>query len=255
MALYAGPHEAARRTVRLYAEVGGDGGALLYTFEPPGLAARGYSLQEALDRALDGYTELAQMQAQATGAGQRPFPELTFTIVEQVNRRGVVGNGRTSATFGPDLAPVSAEEIPGILALLGESRRRLLELRPQLDSPGAAGLMEYRSLPHRMTIRRHLEHIASAEKWYLSHIWRDLPRLRPRRDVWQRLDAVRAQVVQTLAAAGAMALCEQTSVSGETWTVRKVVRRLMYHEKFHRDAIRRDLGLALAGRRQSQAPG
>jgi hypothetical protein len=152
----------------------------------------------------------------------------------------------TSATFGADLVPVSPGELPGIVALLGESRRRLLALRPGLEAAAVGGgeIMDYRSAPHRMAIRRQLEHIASAEKWYLSHVWSGLPRLRPARDVWERLAAVRSQVIETLETATGDGLLTSKSVSGETWTVRKVVRRLMYHEVFHRDAIRRDMKMA-----------
>lgn len=36
-------------------------------------------------------------------------------------------------------------------------------------------------------------------------------------------------------------------VGNETWTARKVFRRIMYHEKFHRDCILRDLRIAGGG--------
>lgn len=262
MKAHGAPHGSLEcPVVKLYAEVGTDGGALLYVFDPPGLVARGRSLPEALERAPDGYAELAEMRVNAAaaaaqpaagaGAALAPTVNYSFVIAEQVNRRGAVADGMTSATFGPDFVPVSADELPGIVALLGESRRRLLEVRTELESAGLPGLMDYRSLPHRMTIRRQLEHIASAEKWYLSHIWTGLSRLAPARDIWQRLEAVRAQVIAVLETEGKVPQ-KAASVSGERWTVRKVVRRLMYHEKFHRDAVRRDLDLA---RREAGQPG
>ncbi len=89
-----------------------------------------------------------------------------------------------------------------------------------------------------------LRHIASAERWFLSKIIPELPRLPVSHDVWQRLAVVRELVVESLSGLSGAALGCRALINGELWTTRKVIRRLMYHEQFHRDCVRRDLKLA-----------
>jgi hypothetical protein len=233
-------------TIPLYAELGGDGGALLYSFEPPGLVARGASLDEAMGRALAGYAELLDMlRAARPGLGAAGGGPLRFEVVEEFRRRRAVADGNTVATFGPDLQPVSREEVTETLDLLAESRRRLLLLRPVIE--GAADperLMAFRSLPHRMTVAEQLRHIANAERWYLSRLKPDLPRLAACRSVWDRLERVREMALAFFRGLTAADLALVTRVEDETWTVRKALRRFVYHEIFHRDTVRRDLGAA-----------
>lgn len=60
------------------------------------------------------------------------------------------------------------------------------------------------------------------------------------------MSAVRNLVEHTLAGLTADQLAVQNVVGGDLWSPRKVMRRLMYHEQFHRDTIVRDLRLATA---------
>jgi hypothetical protein len=249
----------------VYAEIGTDGGALLYSLAPPGLVGRGASLAEATEQAsAHGIAELLAMAATAgrallTDGRASPWPATAptaqslpynLTIVETQRRRGAVANGNTTATFGPDREPLLPGEVPAMLELLAESRRRLLAWRPILETaPDAGELLSFRSSPHRKTVAEQLMHVANAERWYLVRIQPELPRLPDSRTPWERLDAVRGLVVHTLARLSPAQLAAQHEVDGELWTARKVVRRLMYHEQFHRDTIVRDLRLAMAARR------
>jgi len=229
----------------VYAEIGGDGGCLLYTFDPPGLLARGASLEAALAAAADEAVALRRflLEAGMLHLLRPPWREgesPEIHIVETVTRRGRVADGRTTATFEPDLRPVTPTEAADYLTLMRYSRRRLLALRQEIP----AGAYGFRSQPHRLTIEGQLEHIAKAERWYIRRLWPDLPRLPRSRDVWQRLELCRGLALDVLDAMSPEDMARTARVEGEAWTVRKVFRRFLYHEKFHLDTIRRDLMLA-----------
>lgn len=238
----------------MYAEIGTDGGALLYSFDPPGLVARGDSLTAALAGATAGHAELCDIEGSAVPDGRvepdhKSHPSgFNFVVAEEYRRRGKVANGNTSATFKPDLVPLSRAEVDHYLKLLAESRRRLLLLRPLIDdAPDPAARLDFHPAPKRMSIRRQLQHIASCERWYLTKVWPGLGRLARAPDVWARLATVRDLVVRTFQAQPEASLALVREVNGEVWTPRKVVRRLMYHEKFHRDTLGRDLRGAFEG--------
>jgi len=248
--------------INLLLETGQDGGALLYSVNPPGLAGWGASVETAMAAAADrGWEELAAMAIAAdrrwadlrrTIGATGPGPE--FVIREAVQRRGAVANGMTTATFQADLTPLDRAAVQAALALLERSRARLLSIRgillEQPDSGQAA--LAFRSLPRRKTIAEQLKHIAAAERWYIGKISPGLPPLPATRDIWQRLETVRGLVVARLAALDGPALNAATKINGERWTPRKVLRRLMYHEQFHLDTLRRDLSLAGAPLRDEQ---
>lgn len=255
---------------QVYAEVGTDGGALLFSFDPPGLAGHGASVAEALEQARTrGIAELLSMAATAgralvTDGRSSPWPvpapaapavpgqpqAHSLVVVETKHRRGPVANGNTTATFGPDLVPLAASEVPALLELLAESRRRLLAWRPILETaPEAAKLLRFRSLPHRKSVAEQLAHVAATERWYLTRICPPLPplpRLPRSHNHWERLDSVRWLVVRSLSGLDPQQLAVEHRVQGELWTARKVVRRLLYHEQFHRETLTRDLRLAMS---------
>lgn len=225
--------------LRVYAEVGEDGGCLLFTFDPPGLLARGDSVEEAMGlvpqaaRDLDRF--LTECGRPYPGAG--PNPEIL--VAETKRRRGLVANGNTSVTFEMDKVPVQAEEIPRFLAVQEHLRRELLELK-DLIPPGA---YEFRSLPHRMSIEKQLSHLAGCDHWYLSRLWSNLPRLPKSKDVWDKLAMNRERVRDKLLSLTEEELALVVRTEGEVWSCRKMLRRYMYHERFHLDTIKRDLNL------------
>lgn len=225
--------------LKVYAEVGEDQGCLLFTFEPPGLLVRANSTDEAMAlapraaQALDDF--LSQCGNPYPSAGPRP----DIVIAETIRRRGKVANGNTSVTFERDLVPVEAEEIPRFLVVLEYQRRELMDLK-ELIPEAAYG---YRSLPHRKTIAEQLIHLASTDRWYLSRLWSNLPRLPRSRDAWDKLQMNRELVMDKLQALTPEDRAMVLRTQGEVWTCRKFMRRLMYHERFHLDTIKRDLAL------------
>lgn len=240
--------------LELYAEVGGDGGCLLFTFDPPGLVARGASLQEALAGAP---VEAARLRRMLADGGcldllREPWEEgesPRLVVVETVRGRYRVANGGTRATFKRDLDPVRPEEVPGFLRVMELTRAGLWALKDRIP-PGA---YSFRSLPHRMTILEQLRHIASCDRWYLSRFWDDLPRLPRSEDVWHKLVLNRELALSRLGHLTADDMVRSRKIDHQVWTARKLFRRFVYHEKFHRDTIERDLALAVPGFTDSEA--
>lgn len=228
--------------LEVYSEVGSDGGCLLFTFQPPGLLAWGGTVDNALKRAPQEAFKLRESLANwgllhLLEGTWDPALEPEVIVVETYNRRGMVANGNTTATFEPDLEPLEPGELNNFIALMRRSRETLLNLR-SLIPPEA---YSYRSLPHRKTIDEQLRHIASAERWYLSRLWSDLPRLPRSDDAWHKLELNRDLAYEVLGNMTPQELEMTEKVNGETWTPRKVVRRFLYHERFHLDTVARDL--------------
>jgi hypothetical protein len=93
--------------------------------------------------------------------------------------------------------------------------------------------------PATHTILNQLRHAADVERWYLSRLWRNLPRL-PRSDsVWQRLEMTRTLVEKWFTQLPDKELARVERYNGELWSARKILRRLVYHEWFHLQATRR----------------
>lgn len=152
----------------------------------------------------------------------------------------------TQAFFAIDRPAVPLREVRRQLRWLEHSRRTLLALveglppeallwgtpRRRGRRPGKGG---------GWTIWRYLRHIGGVEKWYISQLWRGLPRL-PRSDSpFERLALTRSQVLEVLRHSRREDLARSTRSSGEMWTLRKVLRRLLYHERYHTRTIARIL--------------
>lgn len=228
--------------LRVYAEIGEDQGCLLFTYEPPGLLVRANSMVEAMELAPKAAQGLANFLTQCGSPYPNAGPSPDIIVTETKRRRGKVANGNTSITFEMDKVPVDAEEVPRFLIVLAHQRREFMELRDLIPEGG----YDYKSLPHRKTILEQLIHVAGCDRWYLSRLWSDLPRLPRSQDVWNKLELNRERVIDKLLALTPEDRAMVVRTEGEVWTCRKFMRRLMYHERFHLDTIRRDLDLYLS---------
>jgi len=237
-------------TLEVFVEIGGDGGCHLFTFDPPGLLAWGPSRGEALAAAPAAAAGLRRLLADHGLLGllkemwsEGEVPE--FRVVERVTGRHRVVNGGTRATFRRDLVPVSEEEIPGFLRVLGALRETLFSLRERIPPEAYS----FRSLPHRMTIGEQLRHIAGCDRWYLTRFWDSLPRLPRSRDVWHKLELNRELALGRLSGMTADDRARSRKIDHQVWSARKLFRRFAYHEKFHLGTIERDLALFMEGSR------
>jgi uncharacterized damage-inducible protein DinB len=103
------------------------------------------------------------------------------------------------------------------------------------------GLLDQRPLPAARIIREFAGHIAIAEWWYTTRVLDD-PSAAPNwsefgDDARQRLERIRATVFeQYFSQLRSMTVSQRRrrfTHSGETWTARKTLRRMVWHELYH----------------------
>lgn len=140
------------------------------------------------------------------------------------------------AFFRSDLAPLSAEEVQRALLIYNWQREELLAGVETLP----AEMLKREFEGQRWTIEGILEHIARVETWYFSRLGFEI--LEP-------ADSVNPyQLLETSAAVTNRFLPELEGFDQvfehrqEKWSARKLVRRLLWHQRDHIDHIR-DLAL------------
>ncbi|MFQ6125077.1 MAG: DinB family protein [Candidatus Heimdallarchaeota archaeon] len=190
--------------------------------------------------------------------GQRPISSQTtiiFNIAEEI--RGVTQLGKSGGTvalFKTDNIPVTRQTFDNCLTLMSWTRQDLLQLVTTLP----VATWNQRNIPNKRPIDSDIQHIANTEEWYISRFGRNadaiyrqatgvskaqldtLPTL-------NRLTTVRQVAVQTLKIIypkmkrGTFTRAEYTSHPDEPWTLHKVLRRFIEHEKEHIGTIQRSI--------------
>lgn len=234
-------------------EIGASGWTYAWVLDLPGCFARGPSPEETL-RALPPRIERFLARLSEFEPVDRP-PRIEVKVAEEVHGECPVHRGDTRALFAWDRAAPTAEEFERGLRWMGHNRRALLSLVEGLSAevldrqaPGDAE-REFHDA-RAPSIRRILRHVAGAEYWYLSRIagpgW--LSGFEPG-DMFAALAIVREAAVPKLREVVAttpdrVVELSETTWSGtftEGWTLRKVLRRALWHEAFHVEEIRRHL--------------
>lgn len=205
-------------------EEGPDGATLVHSLSVPGCVAGGASQEEAL-AAFPG--TLTSWLRALESAGERVPPreaELEITVDEWVTTDADVQGGASRACFEWDLRPPSDQEIARDLRRLGDLRGLLLrEIRRRPDTDLDRGF------GGEWTARRAIEELARAQWWTLSRLGASPLAELPDRTVG-RLDTAMALVVSVFSEMGPEARARVLDLEGETWTPRKVLRRLLWLE-------------------------
>lgn len=166
-------------------------------------------------------------------------PIKSFRVLEEGRGRWTVGDYFADHTFNSDLQPAGRSEVDSCLRWLGYSRSDLLTLVNGLDE----GRLKIPTGPpgRVLSIASMLQHIADVEWWYLHNIGL-LSGARPP-SVYARgglgyLSSIRDVVSNRLKLTSDKELERTvTSSTQEQWTLRKVLRRLIWHERYHAAAI------------------
>lgn len=214
-----------------YMQTKRSGHTMIHVLDLPGCIAQGNTPEEAKNRLPRA---IAEYLAWLREYGETVPPEgepIAFDIVERnpsTVTTGLVG------FYEPERMPITEDEVERFLSLMAHSRDTLLHLvRGVPDS-----ILDARPLPRVRTIREILRHIANAEHWYLTRIWHDVPRLPPRRNVFDRLALVRELAVRRLCSMTAEDRSRVVAAEdGELWSARKVFRRFLEHEREHIEEI------------------
>ena len=175
----------------------------------------------------------------------------TFTIPRKV------AEGDTEAAFSHDLKPLSDQELEWHLRLLTDSRQRLIAMLQHLEQESAQESEEtfYKMLRWRpdedsRSILEHIYHIFTAEAWYLARLSKEPA------TGWAHYQVLRQLTIDRLRRLTPEERRQITlhpkDTDQERWTARKVIRRALWHERYHlrhiADTVRKyktqgDLGL------------
>lgn len=189
-------------------------------------------------------------------AGTAPDPQqVEAGLVQEVVDFGQ--SGAAVGLFPWDLAPATADDIRTAVRRLGYARRDVLELVAGLP-PQA---LDWQPPENRRTIRQNLIHVRNAQGFYLTRVfgWDVAATVLP--DPWpdESLSASLAWVTTRMV--NALVEMPEELRSGtfqaeqphETWTARKMLRRIVEHEREHLEVMRRT-ARAFAGERVDTRP-
>ena len=202
-----------------------------------GFATWASSRAEVLDRA-PGKFEAYREGLSEDGADTLIDPSSQIEIVEVISGDEVA--------FQDDLVPASVEEISRCVELLQHTRRGLLatvESLPDSVLDWDPPYRQFDSWAWWKTIRQILAHIALCEVGYYLpsigwHVGFDPGEIEHR--PWQEhLQCSRKETQRFLEELKSSPDRARIAETDETWSVRKVLRRLVWHERLHWKSIQR----------------
>lgn len=142
--------------------------------------------------------------------------------------------GKPEPLFWSEVAPIAKKDVTWTLKLMEYSREDLLKLVSNLNSKALNWLPPGKP----RTIRNCLRHIAYVEPWYITRLNVELP-IRYPRNVFELLNHTRKVVVDYLKdipkdrMQGVFQPMKDKSPLCNLWTARKILRRLVDHERLH----------------------
>jgi ribosomal protein S18 acetylase RimI-like enzyme/predicted RNase H-like HicB family nuclease len=249
--------------IRVWLEPGYDHGRTgCWILDWPGCFTWADTVEAALARvpsAVGGFVDWLLEHGDAA-----PFPKSGETVVvDQVPATREDGYER-NATFEADRRAVTAGELEAILRRLGFARQDLQSLAervaafeadrgPLPSAPSDLGraarppTADRLGVPEVRTADAVLRHVAGAEVWLTSRLEREARYEGPPQvgDLGDYLRATRAWAVERVRALHRRDPALQgIDGKGETWTLAKVLRRLLYHSLDHLNELDRRLAVA-----------
>jgi predicted RNase H-like HicB family nuclease len=207
----------------------------------PGCWVFGRTPERALKKVETAIAEWLEWTAKH---GEKTPEEMENFAMEAVETMHVDYNpveaGKPEPLFWSEVASITRKDIARTLRLMKYSREDLLSHVSDL-SPEC---LEWLPPGEPRTIRNCLRHIAYVEPWYVTRLNIDLPSHYPR-DVFKLLDSSRSIVVDCLESfprekmRGVFQPLKDKSPRCDLWTARKVLRRLVDHERLHAKYIER----------------
>ena len=142
--------------------------------------------------------------------------------------------GKPEPLFWSEVPPIGKEDIERTIRLMDYSRKDLLALVQN----ATRDTLEWEPPGKPLTILNCLTHIAHVELWYITRLNIELPGDYPTA-VFELLDSTRAAVIECLQnfprskMRGIFQPRKYKSPVCDLWTARKVLRRLVDHERLH----------------------
>ncbi len=212
-----------------------EGRTLAWALDYPGVFTYGADDAEALLRIP---REILRFESWLNLHADRPWVQLegldmhidetfeSFTVEVDGGIQGV------HAFFRSDLVPLTEEDVRQALLVFNWQREELLAGVETLSTE----LLKHEFEGQRWTIEGILEHIAQVESWYFSRLGFEIPEPADGSDPYQSLK-VSATIVNNCLPE-LIGFDEVFEHRQEKWSARKLVRRLLWHQRDHIDHIR-----------------
>jgi predicted RNase H-like HicB family nuclease len=223
-------------------EVGPDG-ASAFVPDCPGCWVFGQTQERALVKvraAIAEWFEWLKKHGEEASAQSKGL-EVEVAEMLRVNYNPVKA-GKPEPLFWSEVRSITKRDIARTLRLMQYSREDLLEIASNLSDE----CLDWLPPNEPRTIRNCLRHIAYVEPWYVTRLNIDLLCKYPR-NVFTMLGLTRKAVVDCLKTLprekmrGIFQPARDTSPTCNLWTPRKVLRRLVDHERLHIKYIERTL--------------
>ncbi|MEW6045773.1 MAG: DinB family protein [Bacillota bacterium] len=230
------------------------GRVMAHVLEPPGLGIR-FESRASFEREMGGAISEHLRWLASHGLWESPPPQngsVEWAIAEEQPIEGDFESGDDVGFYGPDLAPLSRDEVERYLQIARCAREGLVALVRRLP-PEA---FDWRYNEKARPIRQILRHVANAELWYITRVIDDpskhgMPpeldaldrRMDASSDPVERLLMVREGFERFFRMAPDEVLNQVTTPSWfceiltERWTARKALRRAIEHEREHTRSI------------------
>jgi len=229
----------------VYLEIADDGRCMAHVLGLPGCIVRALSRDEALCRlpnAIRDYHAWLCRHGEPAPPDEEP---VEIEVAGESTGFGPFDPGDAAALFPPDREFVTPEGMEHHFRLMAYARADLLALVRDLPDE----VLDWQPDSQSFSIRRLLRHVGNAEEWYVSRLvlpetlppeWEhdeDLP-------VFEFLEMERRTAVARLRQlteeerSGVFYPAHWTQHPEEPWTVRKVLRRFLEHEREHIAQVR-----------------
>jgi uncharacterized damage-inducible protein DinB/predicted RNase H-like HicB family nuclease len=224
----------------VFLETAGGGPWLGHVLALPGCSVQAGSRDQVLDalpEAIRAYHSWLRGHGEAAPTEEE---RVRLEVAAEVSGVGPFDPGDAAALFPPDQEPVTREEMEAHFRLMDYARADLVALTGRMCDE----LLDWDPGPGCLTIRRVLRHVGNAEQWYVSRVVppASLPAEWHRDEtlpLWDFLEMGRRTAVERLRGlsveerAGVFYPSAWTEHPDEAWTLRKVLRRFVEHEREH----------------------
>jgi predicted RNase H-like HicB family nuclease len=227
----------AGATYDVYLEQTAEGATLALILDLPGCFANGATREEALERlqqTVGDYHAWLRRHDEYMPEVRGPF---SFDVREVFQIRFEDGK-EINSFFRPDAQAATDEDIEWALALLGWQREDLLERVGGLSDAVLDWVPP--DDPDGWSIRRILDHLAQAEIWYMGRLDETPPNVvvvKLPGPTLDRLQRVRQAVIVRINNYPKELRGTLFTHQGEQWTLRKALRRAVWHERDHLNQI------------------
>ncbi len=205
-----------------------------FVFDFPGCFSQAKIQIECIDNIPNAITEyLNWCEGYETAESEH---EIQFEITEKFTELKYQDDYTINAFFEHDKKPLTQDDIYRIEWILNLTRKDLMNV---IQTAKPEQLKQTIERERQTNIIGILKHIATAELWYWESLALAFPRDELPRDIIASLHKTRTHTLLNLEK-----LINNDNINerrGEKWSARKIIRRLLWHERIHTRQIERYL--------------